>query len=308
MLTRLPGKVMPAFIVGAALISCSGHDAIAFEPGAHPTFFIGASDGLPAGALPSDGLYLQNMQFYWDGDNKSKGAVQGRNTVFIGETPVATWVPGWTLLGGRYSTQMLVAVTAVTVTSQQAPVGTHSSTGVAAFDVLPLRLTWDLPEHFHVTSAFGFGPPVGKYAVRNAINNADNFWGYQVTTAATYSDNGLNLTLSPHVSWSSQNTNSANSPTKDYQSGSLFWFEYTATQDFGKWTAGITGEYAKQIDDDSAAGINLPGTKLERLNAGPYVGYDFGNVTLGAMWTRTVMYNNTFGGDYIWFRLGWKIF
>lgn len=302
-------KIVPACSVAAGvLLGCSGDPAFALEPDQHPTFFIGASDGLAAGMLPPDGLYVQNMQFYWDGSNKVNGTVQQRNTVFIGDAVLPTWVPGWTLLGGRYSAQMLAAVTDVTVTSWQTPVGTHSSTGLAALLFFPLRLTWELPGHFYMTNTFGFAPPIGKYDPHNAINNGNNFWAYQVSSGITYAENGLKLSLNPHIQWFSENTDSGLSKTGQYQSGPVAWTEFTATQDFGKWTAGVTGEYAKQIEDDSESGVDMHGTKLERLNVGPYVGYDFGPVTVGGTWTRTVLYNNTFGGDYIWLRMGFKIF
>ncbi|KDE38371.1 hypothetical protein AW40_00895 [Kosakonia radicincitans UMEnt01/12] len=73
----------------------------------------GATTGIPAGGLPSDGLYLTMDSAYEvgtvkDGNGHNAKMASGKTTVNnLNVVMSLTWVPGWQFLGARYSAMLI---------------------------------------------------------------------------------------------------------------------------------------------------------------------------------------------------------
>ena len=115
---------------------------------------------------------------------------------------------------------------------------------------------------------------------------ATGYFTYEPSFAVSYLNNGLDLTVNNVF-----DVNAENEQTH-YQSGDLYYLDFTAAQTFGRATIGLIGNLTQQVGDDRHDGQTVgDGERAQHLLLGPELGYNFGRFQILArlladVWTR----------------------
>jgi hypothetical protein len=137
------------------------------------------------------------------------------------------------------------------------------SKNVGLFGVTPGASKF-IPYGLTVEAGFSFKAPTGQYNVNNSFNIGANVWIFTPNLAVTYNTGpnwsfGDSTQLSARLFLSFPTTN----PATNYKSGNVLDVDWSATQIFGNWQAGITGYYTYQFTNDVGVnnfnGVNCPG-------------------------------------------------
>jgi hypothetical protein len=268
-------------------------------------YLPGVSVGAAAGALPPPGTYFANDNVFVDGGVKNNsGNNVGANVWLDVEIPSVLYVPNFQVLGASYAAALVVPYVfkGVDATGTGAP-GARATISNGLFNTIiqPIGLSWNLHNGFFVSTGLSIYLPDGYYSHASGTNAigqagaqvtsqasiANNFWTFEPSAAISYLQNDWNLTLHAVVDVNSENN------TTNYQSGDIFYLDYTATKTFGKWTVGGGGNWTQQFTDDTISGTKFnDGNREENLLLGPYVGYDFGPVNIAAKAMFGVMAEN----------------
>lgn len=273
--------------------------ALALAVGAGPAravenvtpYLPGNSIGNPAGAAPPPGLYGVNSIDFLSGpivDNNGNN-IPGVKVQSAIDTPILIWVPNFKLLGASYNVALLQPFS-----QQSVQVGESSPGGASTFNqygmfntiIVPANLSWNVAPGVFVSAGLGIYLPDGTYADHTKTINgvvgrvitgtsiANNTWDFEPDVAISYLANGWNLTGKALFDIQTENDST------HYQSGTVFFFDWTAAHKFGKWEAGIGGEVAQQINNDTGFGAPSDGHQYALVLVGPVASYDFGPVTL----------------------------
>ena len=86
----------------------------------------------------------------------------------------------------------------------------------------------------------------------------------------------------------------------NYQSGDVFYLDYTVSKSFGKWTFGAGGNYTKQFTGDTINGaqVNGNGNEAQHILLGPLMGYNFGPAEINAKALFGVEAENTANASF----------
>ena len=284
-------KAAYAGVVGGVLICAGSHMADAREPGNGNTYSPGVCLGVPTGANPPPGVYLEEMGIYYAANTTAQGSSKqiGPNESLFVNTNSVYWTMPWTFLGATEMMFALVPVVDLSVTNIPAlnDGKTYQRTAIANPIIAPINLSWNVAPDLFVSTVLTFLPPVGQYSPTATINVGNDFWTFQPQASLSYLGNGYDLTL--HSIYST-NTQSAHT---SYTSGDQLFIDVTATKKFGKWEVGPVGYFNKQITNDQNSGTTYGTTKPtfgnpEQAALGALAGYNFGPLTLTTMLTRDV--------------------
>ena len=268
----------PLGAVGAAAFALSlyGNPASAMVAGGGPEYPIGASLGLPAGASPPPGFYVnlhpngsQTNTVNNHGDRTGAGA-----TVF-GDFGVFTYVPGIKILGADYSMAVrgpgILSVELHTPAFKVPGVSKNgiraTGTGMVDWTIAPITLSWALGNGWFFSGELAVDVPTGPYDANNLINTGKSVWTFTPSIALTYLKNGYDLTA--HLITETPTENQS----LGYTTGSLGLLDLTATKKFGKWTTGPLGMYWGQWSPDSGPAALRTPYPVE-IAAGWDLGYD----------------------------------
>jgi hypothetical protein len=262
----------------------------------------GSDEGLAAGALPPQGVYLINDSYFapWKG-SAGNGDHTGEKLDAFVDVPIVLWNPGIKVLGADYAVAIAQPFDYTNLYSSSTPGTGH--TGTFNTVVIPGQLSWALPHDFHVKTGLAVyvgdaSSSTGKYAPSGGGAGAGNgFWTLEPELGISWLRDGWNLSADAHYDYNFKNE------TTDYNSGNLLSVEYTATKTIGKWTAGIGAYQQNQLERDQINGVSKEGTTSEVYGIGPLAGYDFGPVSLQATYNYGVRTQNNFGGDIVNVRL-----
>jgi len=258
-------------------------------------YLPGNSVGAPAGASPPPGLYGVNTVDLLQGpitDNNGNNIPGVRVSVAL-EIPVLVYVPNFKILGATYNVALIFPYAQQTVmvggTSFGTPSLAFNSNGIFNTIIVPANLSWMVAPGLFVSAGLGIYVPDGTYASNPSscangnpgcrviahTSIANNTWDFEPDIAVSYLADGWNLTGKILFDIQTENTDTS------YQSGTVFFFDWTAAHKFGKWEAGIGGTFIQQLNQDSAPTL-APGAQTEYsyIALGPVVSYDFGPVTL----------------------------
>ncbi|GAN81443.1 SphA family protein [Acidocella aminolytica] len=277
-------------LLGAAMLAATG-TAAAREPGAPYAYAPGSSLGIPAGANPPPGFWLEDTSGITEVQNTDPfmSAVNGAKVTAVVTAPRFIW----SLPGNFHGvTEMGFVVfpmvnTSVSNLPPPNPKGTFTKAAFANPGITPINLSWSPAPNLFITTAFGFFPPVGQYSKTSLVNVGNNFWTIQPETSISYLGNGYNLTA--HALYDFNTKNNAT----DYTSGDQLFLDLTAAKHFGKWEAGAVGFYDTQFTSDSNTG-NFYGPGHPTFGApheiamGALLAYDFGPLTATGYFTRTL--------------------
>jgi hypothetical protein len=262
----------------------------------------GVFEGSVAGALPPIGLYFVNETLltgtilYNNAGDRSSSGVKSNIAVNV---PIVQWVPGVKILGADYAVALAQPFDYVsTLAPGSHSGGTNLGTGSGQFNTLliPAQLSWALPRDLHVKAGVGVYLPDGdfKTADKMAVPNGMGFWSLEPSIGVSWLRDGWNVSGSFAYDHNFKN-NSTN-----YRSGDVIDGDYTLTKALSKWTIGVGGYTQFQLFSDTSNGVALADSRLEKVAAGPIIGYNIGPVVVQATYNFRLRSSNVAQGDEFW--------
>jgi hypothetical protein len=170
------------------------------------------------------------------------------------------------------------------------------SKNVGLFGVVPGNLA--LPYGLNVAAGLGLKLPTGVYNPSNFANIGGNLWVVIPNVALTYVT-GPNLSLGDSTEISARLFFGVpfENPATGYSSGEILDIDWSATERFGNFRAGVAGFYQGQLTEDSrASGIPVAnGGRFSHAGLGPIVEYRFpdSGLTIKAKYQRQ-LYDQSF--------------
>jgi len=290
-------KPWKTFIAGTVLAIAAAMTATvagAREPGVPPSVPPGNTLGLPIGASPPPGFYLNSLSStnsltLKDASGNSVGA-----DVTLSDTAVQLmWVPGIKLFGGDYKAFILQPLLNIDQDSTFAPVASGSKLGLGNTEIHPIDISWALGGGHFVSAGFSVFAPTGYWSASAPVNTAGNFWTFAPSLGYSYLNDGWNTSI--HLQYF---TNTRNKTSK-YRSGNEVLVNVTAMKDLGGFSLGPIAYYRKQLQADSNGGTMYGGTvagKAEQLALGLGYAGRVGAANVNVNLTHDVMAKNTLGG------------
>jgi hypothetical protein len=288
-----------AAISTAALTAWAGQ-ALALEG---PTPYLpGATVGVPTGALPPPGFYANDLNTVLEGGLKDNNGndLHANASVYL-NVPSILWVPTYQpfqFLGASYAAALVQPYVQQNLDLSGIGAGKSVSQGIFNTIVSPLNLSWNL-NPFFIKTGLGIYLKDGFYQTNTLASGAkvtssaaiaNNFWTFEPDLALSWLQGGWDLTLHGVIDTNTKNT------TTNYQSGDVFYLDFTAGKSIGKWTVGVGGNFSQQFTDDVARGasVNGNGHRFQQVLLGPYAGYDFGPASVNAKVLQSVHAENGF--------------
>lgn len=255
--------------------------ALAYEPGVHEATRTGITLGVPAGAAPQPGLYMNLNTFFYDVHVTDRF---GQNT-FIGDNTASPsallmWVPEWKFLGASffaYAVQPYVFnASTYEPVAPPCPTGNCSIRNVMGFHnslISPVNLSWNVVGRWFTSIGFGFYAPDGT--VKNATNILPltagtgapglDFWTFQPRWAVSYLDKETNFTANLYYEINTVNRYS------QYTSGNVLYGDFTFTKNLAiwglpQWDIGPVAAFMWQTTNDSDPLGLYPSPPYDPLN------------------------------------------
>lgn len=281
-----------AAIVTAGLAASPGADAA--RRGSSVQYPVGITMGTPTGALLPPGWYLIDKPTYSTSRsvNNAGDATGAHSTVWTNNAQLY-WAPGVQLLGADYAA-FVRNIGAVNI-SFTAPNGvTTSHTGLPDTDLVPINLSWKLPNHLFFDAELGIYVPDGSYSSNpGSLNVGQNAWTVEPNFALSYLDKDWALTAHAVFDINGKNSKAAVIGGQDvgYTNGTTLVVDYTAFHKTGPWSYGLVGYSLNQLGSDSGPAA-LNGGRPAQIAAGAGAGYDFGRVKLTGSYTEDVYARN----------------
>lgn len=285
-------KIRTTWLMLALVASTAYSCTVAATENLDP-YLLGASTGVPAGALPPPGFYLVNTIYTAHGDTLKSSNGNGvplkvRNNV---NSTILIWVPGWHFLGAEYAAGVIALYAEHNVDTTA--LGGHATRSPGFFNpvVMPLSLSWDLGQGLHTSTSVNVYVPGGNYHYENGktlqTSYANNYWTLEPSWAISYLHHGWDFTLNNVFDINRRN------PSTDYRSGNAYYLDATVAKTIGRWTVGVIGNYSRQFSDDRQGGeVVGDGNRFQHTLAGPMVAYDFGPARLMLRYLQDVRTRN----------------
>ncbi|TDQ56823.1 hypothetical protein EDC45_1782 [Mesocricetibacter intestinalis] len=258
----------------------------------------GAPTGNHAGALPPEGVYFgYDVNYEWGTLNSPYVRIKPSNVSMVA---TLLWSTPYKVLGANYAVGIAQPYK-IAHTEISTPGGTakYSNHGLMSTSIIPLLLSWNLGEGFHLGAGTAFVFKNGKHATlcndegcsNTPENLANRYYTLQPNLALTYFRNDWAFTINNTFDFNGKNKKT------DYRSGNTYYLDLTATKKIDKWTLGLIGNWTKQFSDDKKAGVRVEGlhsrgNRIEHVMFGPMVGYDFGSFSLSARFLASVHSEN----------------
>jgi hypothetical protein len=270
----------------------------------------GVDEGLAAGAAAPPGVYgvLDNYVASFAKFDKN-GHKTGVKLDALIEVPVLLWQTGYKVFGADLSMAIAqpfdytnLRVPGIAGLSDNAHWGTYNTI------IVPVQLSWALPEDFHVATAFSIyaddaSSAPGNAAAGGGVGSGNGYWTIEPSLGLSWLHDGWNLSMNIRYDYNFKNHKT------DYTSGKEIAIDYTMAKTIGKWTVGLGGHAQNQINSDSGAGAieeGCPannGCKIRNYGIGPLIGYQFGGLELLAEYNANISTKNQVGGNFVNVRL-----
>jgi hypothetical protein len=290
--------------------------ALAREPGLASQTPPGLTIGLPIAMVPPPGLYWTMRTSVNSADLvDGKGHFFGERFTIYGISNQLTWVPGWTLLGGKYKAFVTVPMIDIDMNHSvgaphgpAGPLGRFSQFGIANPKVQPFDLAWSLGGGWNIEASVGFYAPISSYKKTDKIKIGADFWTLEPGIGVTYLKDDWHLSL--HAVY---NTNSENASTK-YRSGDQVFLNGTLTRKvFDDWSVGPVAYYQQQITSDTNNGMAYGPKKptfgsQKEFAVGALVGHQFGPVNATLFYTNDVVAEGTTKSSKVWLNFAYKLY
>lgn len=289
-------------------------------PFAHATEYYspmqpGVSTGVPAGALPPPGLYGDVDTYFLSGRVKNGEGkdIPGVKLNGANITGQLLYVPGWKFLGANYAMRLTQPFNLNTIKTSGGD-SPNSITGYGMFNTIltPEMLSWNIGGANFIGQGFSFYVPDGDF--RHALNGqgqqvetqdsiANNYWTFEPNVAYSYLGGGWDFTLNNTFDFNTKNN------TTKYQTGDIYYLDYTIAHSFGPVTFGLIGNYVQQFTADTKDGMKVPntassgyGNEYMHASIGPIFSYAIGKATVTFRYLYGFAGKN--GGDPSFFHFG----
>jgi hypothetical protein len=286
---------------GAAAAIGWGGPALAVEG---PTAYLpGVTVGQEVGINPPPGYYFFDRNIILTGPvTNSAGNNKPVNVNAYLNVPYLIWSPNLKILGAQYTAFLSQPFAVQSVNA----LGVDNAS-VGAFNTFftPLSLSWDYAKPFYFSFTLlayandgdfvhQFSPAAGRQVI-SPTSIATGYWTIEPEVGVTYLQNGWNASAFFVFDINTDNT------TTNYQSGNVFYLDWSAGKTIGKWTVGFGGAVAQQVNNDSIAGVTQPNSEYQNVLIGPYVAYDFGPVNMSLKFQQSVhTVNGPSLSEYYW--------
>ncbi len=285
----------------------------------------GATTGNAAGLLPPPGLYFSGDADFetgyvknGSGDTAKTPAEQKIKASNWAQVASLLWVPGWDVFGARYA--MAIAQpykfqrTRIDGNGEQT---ITTSNGIVNTTLLPVMLSWDLGDGFHLGSGLAIVLPNGKFDyslntetglnTKAATTIGNHYWTIEPNIALTYLYQDWAFTMNNIFDFNTTNH------TTEYSSGNTYYLDLTAAKHIGDFTIGLIGNYIQQVSDDKINGRSVDavdgfysaGNKVQHASIGPMLGYNFGSFSMTARVLLPIYTENDCGCSF--FHIGIQI-
>jgi len=275
----------------------------------------GASEGGAAGALPPPGFYWVNFEYMmpglqaYNGNGDKVGGNHGTNLFVFVEDNTLLWSTGCKFLCADYGVAIAEPIVYTNLREgQRGPSDAGENWGTFNTLIVPVILSWKLPCDWRVKTALTVGLNDGSSTLANCALGGNPNKPFFAPSANDYYDFIPELGISwLHNGWNSSADFFFSFETKDqytnYQSGNSFFADYTITKTCGKWTFGLGGFQYNQLNCDTNASGNVPGSTTTMYGLGPIIGYNFGPCSMTFSYNFALYSQDQFGGDFCWVRL-----
>lgn len=219
------------------------------------------------------------------------------------------------VLGARYSVATMVPWVWLDVEGSVAtPLGTASRannlSGIGDITIVPAMLAWKSGS-WQYDAMIPIYAPTGNYESGRLGNTGLNYWTFDPIVGIAYSNTKIGFNAMMHGGVA---INTMNADT-DYRSGSTLHIDAAVQQLFpaGPGFIGVGAEvfYLQQVTGDTGSGAFLGDFKGRTVGVGPLLTYiwPLGQQTLLAevRWLPELEVKNRMEGDYVWFKLGFKL-
>ena len=307
------------FATAAGLFSIAALSGgpLAYEPGVHEATKGGVTIGVPTGALPPPGVYVNFNAFLYQVDVvDERGHKTGIKDNTFSPSAQLLWVPGTKLLGASYGAFIVQPYVSNAADIPGAAIDIRNETGFHNTFISPINLSWNLGGGLFTSAGFGFYAPTGTVCNANAVLPSTagtgcpglDSWTFQPRWAFSYLGDGWNITANIAYEWNTENQNTG------YTSGNLLYGDFTVTKKFGNWELGPVAYFVHQTSRDrDPLGVYalfptpIGDRKSEQFAIGGLVGYDFGPVKLNVIATEDVYARNTGDGFSVMTNLTFRL-
>ena len=258
----------------------------------------GATTGNHAGALPPEGFYFgYDVNYEWGKIHSPNVSIKASNVSMVASL---LWSTPYKFFGANYAIGIAqpykIAHTTITT---PAGIDKYSNHGLMSTTIMPLLLSWDLGDGFHLGAGTALVFKNGKHdtvcsagSCSNTPKNlANRYYTIQPNLALTYLQDDWAFTMNNTVDFNGKNKKT------DYRSGNTYYLDLTATKRIDKWTIGVIGNWTKQFTDDKkndvvVQGLDSAGSRIEHVMFGPIAGYNFGPFSVSARFLASVHSKN----------------
>lgn len=252
------------------------------------------------GAVPPKGLYGLTYASYYRADhvNDNNGDdmnIPGFDLNVTSLTLRPAWVPGVKFLGGDVLVHGIFPLLNVDLSAAG-----HSDSESGMADITTgVGVGFHHSKSFHTLAAVNVTLPTGKYDKNAMINLGRNYLAYELVYVLTYvQPKGINADARVGYILNQENDDT------NYTSGDEFHVDYALGWGFGNgWTAGVSGYFLNQVNDDEMSGMTLEGHRAKGFSIGPSVKYmSDHHWFLTAKWEKEFNVKNRPEGDQLWLK------
>jgi hypothetical protein len=227
----------------------------------------------------------------------------------------AFWVTPLKILGAYYAPGVALPLVWTDVKAQiTLPRGRTASrsdsvSGLGDIELWPVALTWSaLSNDLHVDFYGGIYAPTGEFLKDRLANQGLGYWTFEPGVLISYLGQKNGFEFSTYLGYDINTENT----TTNYHSGQVFHIDATVAQHLplgpGLIGIGANAFYLQQTTGDSGSGARLGSFEEMTAGVGPVLSYaaQFGKTSFAAevKWLPQIGVQNTFKGDYIWFKVG----
>jgi len=180
---------------------------------------------------------------------------------------------------------------------------TDTVNGIGDITLIPVMLAWQV-DAWALSAMLPIYVPTGEYELGELANLGLNYWTFDPTVGAAYSNEKTGLSFQTYVGIT---FNTENDKTH-YRSGSVLHAEASVEK---LWVAGngmlgmgLNGFIYEQISGDSGSGATNGDFKGRSIGIGPVINYILpaksGTWVFEAKWLPELNTKNRLEGDYVW--------
>jgi hypothetical protein len=280
-MTKTISKI--ALLLGGVSVLALAHGAKASE--FYTPMQPGVTTGTPMAALPPPGVYGNVDTYLLTGpvkDGKGNNLPVKLNGANV--TGQLLYSTGMQFLGANYGVALTQPINFNTVKVDGGP--TFTGYGLFNTIVTPEILSWNLGGGNFVGEGLSIYIPDGDFRHTGTTETDDsisnNFWTFEPNVAYSYLGNGWNVTLNNTFDFNTKDK------TTDYQTGDIYYLDYTIAHDFGPVTVGLIGNVVQQFTPDYQFGQKVAntggsggfGNEYAHESVGPLFAYHIGHATV----------------------------